>query len=224
MEVWDQGVGIPAAEHENIFEAFHRGEDSASHKPEDAGVGLGLAIFERTAGLLGLTLDLRSVPGRGSLFTVSVPVRAITRNERAAPISVSRAARRYKGVSLTQRLLCVDDDPRILEGLVTLLDGWGCVGAAASDHAGARALIASGPVDVAIVDYQLERSGGGPTGLDLIANLRVSWPSAIVALVTADPSPAIAKNALKLGAVVLRKPVDPARLRELIAQPAVAAE
>ena len=82
--------------------------------------------------------------------------------------------------------------------------------AAASDHASALALMASGPVDVAIVDYQLERSGGGPTGL--------------VALVTADPSPTVAKKTLKLGAVLLRKPVDPARLRELIAQPAIAAE
>lgn len=217
VEVWDQGIGIPAAEHGCIFEAFHRGTNVGSREQEGAGVGLGLAIVERAAGLLGLALDMRSVPGRGSRFAVTVPIVASPGHERLTDVAVSRTVRGEEGESLVKHVLCVDDDPQILEGLRRLLGGWGCAVSSASNHAGALALIANGPVNVAIIDYQLDRGGQGPSGLDLIADLRARWPEAIVALVTADPSPAVAEQATRLGALVLRKPVDPARLRGLLA-------
>lgn len=216
IEVWDSGCGIPAAEHGRIFEAFHRGAGVRWSDDEEAGVGLGLAIVERTARLLGAELDMRSVPGRGSVFAIAVPLADSLGRERAEPLIRAPLARSQAELS-AKRVLCVDDDPRILEGLVALLGGWGCEVVASGNYADAEALIAAGRIDVALVDYQLGRgSGDSGTGLDLIAALRARVPDAVVALVTADSSAAVGQAATRLGAIVLRKPVDPADLRALL--------
>ena len=79
IEVWDTGPGIPAAEQERIFEAFHRSPPLPSERagPGDTGLGLGLATVRRLAGLLGLTVTLRSKIGRGSVFAIVVPAAKI---------------------------------------------------------------------------------------------------------------------------------------------------
>ena len=111
----------------------------------------------------------------------------------------------------------MDDDPLIIEGLVALLGGWGCDVVCSGNYVDAEALIVSGRIDVALIDYQLGRgSADRRTGLDLIADLRARVPDAVVALVTADSSAAVGQAANRLGAVVLRKPVDPNRLRALL--------
>lgn len=223
IEVWDSGVGIPAAEHEHIFEAFHRGAGVGTGEDDGAGVGLGLAIVERTARLLGADLDMRSVPGRGSMFAVSVPIAADPARD---SVPVRPHAPPVRDTELWARqILCVDDDPRILKGLAALLGTWGCEIVSAGDYAGATSLIDGEPVDIALIDYQLDRTTGhGKTGLDLIEALRARKPKAVAVLVTADPSAEIVKKAARLGAHVLRKPVDPRALRELVVRRAVAAE
>lgn len=124
-----------------------------------------------------------------------------------------------------RRVLCVDDDPRILAGLAALLGAWGCEIVSASDYAGAIMLVEQEPIDLALIDYQLGRmTGPGETGLDLIEVLGARQPGAVAALVTADPSAKIAQKAARLGAQVLRKSVDALALRELVVRRAVAAE
>lgn len=225
VEVWDSGIGIPAAEHKRVFEAFHRGTGIGLGEDDGAGVGLGLAIVERTARLLGADLDMRSVPGRGSMFAISVPIAAARGRDTVAE-RVRPHATPVRDTRLwARRVLCVDDDPRILAALAALLGGWGCEIVSADGYAEAIALIAREPIDIALIDYQLGRtSGQGETGLDLIAALGARQPEAIAALVTADPSAGIVQKAARLGADVLRKPVDPRALRELVGRCAIAAE
>lgn len=71
LEVWDSGIGIPAGQQEEAFREFTQltKEKSGSYR----GLGLGLAIVRRLAGLLGHDLEVHSVPGRGSVFRVLVP-------------------------------------------------------------------------------------------------------------------------------------------------------
>src|SRR6185436_12493491 len=71
IQVVDTGPGIPADQHEVVFEEF-----AQLHNPQrdrQQGMGLGLAIVRRLASLLGHAVTLRSVPGKGSTFAVRVP-------------------------------------------------------------------------------------------------------------------------------------------------------
>ncbi len=225
IEVWDSGIGIPASEHERIFEAFHRGAGGRASEDEGAGVGLGLAIVERTARLIGAGLDMRSIPGRGSVFAITLPIATSLGDETPVAEVIPLMVPRARAALPAKRILCVDDDPRIIEGLAALLKGWGCEVVSSGTYADAEPLIATGPIDVAIIDYQLGRgSADDRTGLDLITELRARWPDAVIALVTADSSAAVGQAANRLGAVVLRKPVDPLRLRALLSSGAAAAE
>ncbi len=202
IEVWDTGIGIPAEQYTRVFEEFRRlGPGLAG----DAGVGLGLAIVERIARLLDAPLDLRSTVGRGSMFAVEVPAALAMATTPRLPAAMPAVA--------GARILCVDDELLILGGVAAMLQSWHCTTTTASSYDEAIAALRSEPFDAAFVDYHL---GGERTGLDLLAVLRAHAPAMRLALVTADPSPAVAAAALALGATVVRKPADPAHLRAVL--------
>jgi signal transduction histidine kinase len=77
IEVWDTGPGIPPEEQGRIFEAFHRaaGAERQAAPDQGGGLGLGLATVNQLAALLGLTITVRSIVGKGSVFSVSVPAK-----------------------------------------------------------------------------------------------------------------------------------------------------
>ena len=77
LQVWDQGPGIQANAHQRIFEAFHREEepDACGRRPK--GLGLGLAIVKRFTDRLGYAVQVRSVLGRGSCFSVLIPMQCV---------------------------------------------------------------------------------------------------------------------------------------------------
>ena len=72
IEVWDTGIGIPEEQLQAIFEEFHQLDNPARERSK--GLGLGLAIVQRLADLLGHAVDVRSRPGKGSVFAVEVPL------------------------------------------------------------------------------------------------------------------------------------------------------
>jgi PAS domain S-box-containing protein len=210
IEVWDTGPGIPEQHQRAIFDEFHR-LDRASPWGEQ-GLGLGLSICDRIARLLGLQLELRSEPGRGTVFRVHVPV-ASTPAAPAAAVAQAPTAAPSSLVAVT--VLCVDNEPEILDGMASLMTRWGVGVLTATDAASARELAARARPVVLLADYRLGK--GDPDGLQLLVELcSPDGTTPAGALVTADHSAALAERARELGFPVLRKPVKPGALRALL--------
>ncbi|HYE43579.1 MAG TPA: hybrid sensor histidine kinase/response regulator [Caulobacteraceae bacterium] len=203
FEVHDTGRGIPREQHETGFTEFARLPGRAG---DEVGAGLGLAIVQRIARLLGHHLRLISEPGKGSCFMITAP--------RAAPVAEAAppASRAPRGPVQGLRVLCVDNDPAILDGLCALLRRWGAEPVPAADAA--TALAAQGPLDAAVVDLHL---GEGADGLSVVAVLRARSVDHI-ALITADADEALPGLASAAGAVLMGKPVKPASLKAFLSR------
>src|SRR3954471_21014741 len=151
LEVLDTGLGIPASKQKLVFREFQRLDQGAKVA---RGLGLGLSIVERIGRVLDHPVGLTSTPGRGSVFSVTVPIVAALPAS-VAPLEAPRAvATPLSGL----RVLTIDNEPTILEGMRTLLTGWGCVVTTASDLNGAQDAIRSGgaPPEVVVADYHLD--------------------------------------------------------------------
>jgi Na+/proline symporter/signal transduction histidine kinase/ActR/RegA family two-component response regulator len=205
IEVWDSGPGIASEHQQRIFEEFQR-LDQASPWGEK-GLGLGLSICERIARLLGHRLSLRSRPGSGSCFAIEVPLGDA---RHATPAVAAPAA----AASLPpMRVLCLDNDRDILDGMRLLLARWGVEVVAATTVDEALARVRERAPDAILADYHLHDR---VEGLDALDELRavVDVPGA---LITADATDTLAAQARERGYALLRKPVKPAALRALLA-------
>ncbi len=209
VQVHDTGPGIPVAKRSLIFKEFQRLEETA-HSVR--GLGLGLAIVERIGKVLDHDIELESVPGRGSLFAVELPradVQRATQAEAAAPLTAGK----MQGLSV----LCIDNDPDVLNALRVLLEGWGCTVLAA--QGGAEALARLGETgsepDIILADYHLD----GGTGIEALAGLRARGKArAPVIVITADHSAEVQRTVRARGYALLRKPLRAAALRALMYQ------
>ncbi|KAA2238326.1 hybrid sensor histidine kinase/response regulator [Salinarimonas soli] len=210
LEVRDTGLGIPPSKQRLVFREFQRLDQGARVA---RGLGLGLSIVERIARVLAHPLALASQPGRGSTFSVEMPVTAPVAARAVKDEGRSGVMAPLAGLTV----LAIDNEPAILDGMRTLLTGWGCTVATASSAAEACAEIAGGPVPaVLIADYHLDE---GANGLDAIAAVRAAMGGGVPAvLLTADRTPAVREEASARGVHVLNKPLKPAALRALLAQ------
>jgi signal transduction histidine kinase/ActR/RegA family two-component response regulator len=213
FQVLDTGPGIAFENQRAIFEEFRRLDQQSPWG--EKGLGLGLSICDRIAKILGATLTLRSEPGHGSTFGIRVPRSYSTTVTPPAP---ARPARSPPATTLHGlRVLCVDDDPNILDGMRELLNRWNIQVTCATTSGEAESLTGLHDPDVILVDFHLH---GGPVGLDLLEKLCARSLDGRVrtgALVTANASESLAQSARARGFDVLRKPVRPAALRALIA-------
>jgi Na+/proline symporter/signal transduction histidine kinase len=210
IDVWDTGLGIPASKKREIFKEFHRLDQGAKVA---RGLGLGLSIVERIARVLGHKVELNSVVGRGSRFSMEVPVAAAV-----SQIAVQREMARLDSRQLAGTVvLCVDNDLAILDGMETLLTGWGCRVFKAPDLATAIATVAQTKIapDGLLVDYHLDEGNG----IDAVIELRRRFGADLPAiLITADRTPRVREDARAQDIEVLNKPIKPAALRALLAQ------
>jgi Na+/proline symporter/signal transduction histidine kinase/PAS domain-containing protein/ActR/RegA family two-component response regulator len=215
IEVWDTGAGIPDTHRSAIFEEFRRMNPAG----DEPAAGLGLAIVDRIARLLGAEIDLRSRVGKGSVFAIDAPV--APEAPPALGPALEDAARTQAPLKL--RVLCVDNDPVILDAMARLLRGWGCRPVRARSYGEAIAALHEARFDTALVDFQLDDPRG--TGLDVLAAWREKNPGRPAALITADAAPALADAAEARGAVLMTKPVPPRDLRAFLERaPAAARE
>jgi signal transduction histidine kinase/CheY-like chemotaxis protein len=206
VQVWDTGRGIPADEQGRIFEEFHQlHEPGADRGP---GLGLGLAIVRRLTDLLALKLSLRSAPGRGSSFSVTVPLAAMP--AAADPVPDLPAAQTGALV------LVIDDNAGIREAMGALLRRWGHAPAAGASGPDALAAAAGRRPDLIICDFHL---GQGADGIATIAAIRAEAGAPVPALlITGDSSLGVAESAQAAGLLVLQKPVPNGRLRTAVAR------
>jgi CheY-like chemotaxis protein len=208
ISVHDTGVGIPAEKHHTVFEEFSRLDDTAG---SERGLGLGLSIVERISRVLGHPIDVESEPGKGSHFSVGLPVA-----EAASVPPASEPEPPLAGVA-GALVLCIDNDRQILDGLHTLLTGWDCAILAAMSTEEAVDAVAKAPrlPDLAIIDFHLDTGDG----IAATATLRERFDADLaVILITADRSPDVKAAALRAGIPILHKPVRPAALRAALAQ------
>ncbi|WP_156435808.1 PAS domain-containing hybrid sensor histidine kinase/response regulator, partial [Bradyrhizobium lablabi] len=208
--VYDTGVGIPVGKRGEIFKEFHRLEQGARIA---RGLGLGLSIVERLARVLkhGIAIDANA--SGGSVFSVTVPI-AKGINHTAAVTSATPLSKTPMSGAL---IVCIENDPAILDGMKTLLTAWDAeVIAVADPEAAIAAIEASGnSVTGLLVDYHLDRGNG----VAAIREIRRRFGENIPAiLITADRSPNVRAAAREENIAILNKPVKPASLRALLGQ------
>jgi Na+/proline symporter/signal transduction histidine kinase len=211
LEVWDRGPGIPEDKRQVIFEEFKR-LDSHQTRAEK-GLGLGLAIADGLCRVLGHSLQVRSWPGRGSVFSVTVPL-ATQQIPLPASVPVIDAVR---PVLNGTQVLCVDNEDSILIGMNSLLTRWGCQVWTARNREECQALLDQGVrPHLALVDYHLD---DGETGTQLMAWLRTRLGEPVPGvLISADVRPELVAQVHAAGLDYLAKPVKPAALRALLSR------
>jgi signal transduction histidine kinase/CheY-like chemotaxis protein len=209
LEVWDRGPGIPEDKQQVIFEEFKR-LDSHQTRAEK-GLGLGLAIADGLCRVLGHKLQVRSWPGRGSVFSVSVP---LARAQAALP---AQPAELNGKLPSGARVLCIDNEDSILIGMNSLLTRWGCQVWTARNREECMALLSDGlRPQLALVDYHLD---DGETGTELMAWLRTRLGEPVPGVViSADGRPETVAQVHAAGLDYLAKPVKPAALRALLSR------
>jgi signal transduction histidine kinase/CheY-like chemotaxis protein len=209
INVHDTGVGIPQSKQRDIFMEFHRLDEGAKIA---RGLGLGLSIVERIARVLGGDVEVVSEVGGGSHFAVTVPL------SNAAPVDLPPRdePRLDQGQLVGTAALCIDNEPSVLDGMETLLQGWGCEVIKAPDLETAFAAIDGSRTvpNGLLVDYHLDHGNG----IDAIVALRERLGEVPAILITADRSPTVREQARAEGIQALHKPIKPAALRALLAQ------
>ena len=208
LDVIDTGIGFNKDQHRLLFAEFSRLERGARMAQ---GLGLGLSIVQRLVAALGLTLELDSIEGRGSRFSLFLP---LTRTIRPTT-ELGPAPAEINFGTLGLKVLCVDNERAIIEAMEGLLTHWGCdVRSALSlKQIDKEQLLEGWYPDLVLMDYHLDQT----SGLDAIEWLRHNLGGHLpAALVTADRSPAVRALAEERGIAVVTKPVKPAALRAAI--------
>ena len=208
IEVWDTGPGIPDDQLESIFEEFRRLRPGRDKK----GLGLGLAIVDRISSTLGHPVNVTSRVGRGSTFTITVPTApsGVRETWKARPSGGTRGVASLKGL----KVLCIDNDAQILEGMQALLQNWSCHTLTALSLEDAREVLQSQQPDIMLADYQLDDDRNGLDAMDALQeDFNASIPGI---LITGYLGEEVRDEATHRGYHILYKPLKPAALRALV--------
>ena len=177
------------------------------------GLGLGLAITERIARILGHKLIVRSWPSKGTVFSIDVPLGDPAQVKQTS----STGATSIRSSNLSGiKVLCIDNEPNILQGMEALLNGWSCEVYTATHEEQVMAAFDEAPFvpDIILADYHL---GEIHTGIMALQAMEKLWPHPIPSIViTADRTDIVKEDAAQYGAQVLHKPLKPAALRAMM--------
>jgi signal transduction histidine kinase len=218
LQVWDTGIGIAQKEQSRIFDEFYQTQSNRPLQPHHRkGLGLGLAIVKRLADMTAAPLTLRSRVGRGTVFTLMLPIGRAPRMQ-----AIGNLPKPSLGVTLDRRhIVVVEDEQAVLEGLQVLLKGWGATVSAfdsvtaLSDWLSVLDTSITPRPDLMMVDYRLPAQ---QTGIDAIKALREHFgPDLPAILVTGSSMTQHEEEARQHQFHVLLKPVVPTKLRAMIA-------
>lgn len=210
LQVWDTGPGIPQDKLTEIFQEFKRIRPTGA--PADKGLGLGLAIVDKIARMLGHPVTVDSVEGRGSVFSVEVPLGEIEPSKHQPEEEMPGPDSGLEGA----RIWVVDNDRAICNGMETLLEGWGCrvVTAVSLADLEAKVNLARGRCDVILADYHLDNDDNG---VDVVAEVNRRRAAAVpVLMITANYSNDLKQHIRNQGYLLMNKPVKPLKLRSAL--------
>ena len=210
IEIWDTGIGIPASELDAVFEEYHQVDNPARERSR--GLGLGLSIVKSLCDLLGHKIRVRSLPGKGSVFSIEVPIAPGASPQ--APILAHGIAPLAQDPVPTPSttILIVEDDPEVREYLALFLNEQGFQTVTAFDGPAALALMADRQYhpDLVLADYNLPN---GLTGVEVSQRLRKELDFKVpVVILTGDISTMALRDIALHDCVQFSKPV---KLREL---------
>ncbi len=230
LQVWDSGPGIGPADQQRIFEAFVQLGNPARERSQ--GLGLGLAIVQRAASLLDHAVGVRSVVGRGSVFSVTMPAATLVQAHGSAHGSAHGGAHGIGGTAASdnalqaahtgasaalpaipaRRVLVIEDDRGLRDTLVSLLQSWGVAEVHAGDSLANVKALPAGHWDLVVSDHRL----GDGTGREVIAHLRAQQPMLPALILTGDTSPEQLAELASSGLPVLHKPFRSEKMRAMI--------
>ncbi|CCB66516.1 chemotaxis protein CheB [Hyphomicrobium sp. MC1] len=211
IQVWDTGIGIPEKDYQAIFGEFHQLDNAARERSR--GLGLGLSIVQRLGRLLGHQVSVRSVPGKGSVFTVDIDMR---RSGADRPLASQRPESKPADPDAARGgsdILVVEDDPELRQLLELLLEGEGHRAVTAPDGVAAQAMLERRAIrpDLILTDFNLPN---GLNGLQLATALRKKFElKTPVIILTGDISTETLRDIAGANCVQLNKPVN---VQELI--------
>jgi Na+/proline symporter/signal transduction histidine kinase len=207
IEVLDNGPGIPEDKQTMVFEQFTQLDNQRSSL--SGGLGLGLNITQSLAKLLGHPLALSSQVNMGCKFTLGV--------ERTLAQRESLAVKPVVNLGLSNvTVMCIDNDPDVLGGMVELLSVWGCNVLAADSYHQALSIFNEhkNDIEILLVDYQLDADFNG---IALITELRkLSRHYVPAVLITATTESNLEEKALAADIGFMRKLIKPAALRAMM--------
>lgn len=215
ITVRDTGIGIPADHLDRIFDEFH--QVGNPERDRQQGLGLGLAIVRRISRLLDHPIEVESVAGRGSRFSVLVALGSVG-STAPAPASSSPLA----GVG--RLAVLVDDDAIVLMGLHAMLSDWGydVVAAGDADQAMAELAAEDRRPDIVIADYRLRARR---VGTEVILRVRERYGANVPGVIlTGETGPECQQDAALHGLMVVHKPVTPRQLAAVLSRELSAAE
>jgi signal transduction histidine kinase len=204
LDIIDTGIGFKPDQHQLILAEFSRLESGSRMA---RGLGLGLSIVDRLAKVLGLVLEIESVEGRGSRFSIYLP-----QHKGKPPIVVTPGPAPIGGRVDGLQVLCVDNEPDVLHAMEALFRSWDCdVRCYLSMREIDRdQLLLRWTPDIVVMDYHLDQT----SGLDAVEWLRQNLGSHLPAvLATAERSSSVRDLAASRGIPLVTKPVKPAALR-----------
>ena len=211
LQVWDTGPGIPEDKLTEIFQEFKRISPAGSH--QDKGLGLGLAIVDKISRMLGHEVTVSSIEGKGSVFSVKVP---LGRLQPRQPVADQNRTVSFDSGLGGARIWVIDNDPAICEGMKTLLEGWDCqvVTALSLDDLESQLDPVSATVDLILADYHLDNDANG---VDVVAEIngRRRCPAPVI-MITANYTNELKQQIRDLGHLLMNKPVKPLKLRSAL--------
>jgi len=209
VEVWDTGEGIPADQHEKIFEEFYQLRNPERDRRK--GLGLGLSTVQRVASLMGCPLTVRSKVNKGSMFAIEVPL-----GLEAQPYThVLTAEIKVPDLLANRTIVVVDDEASIRLGMQTLLESWGChcIAAPGAQEAIEELKNKKAP-DFIIADFRLRDN---QNGIEAVRALRAALGHSIPAVVlSGDTASDRLREVSAAGLTMLHKPLKAVRLRALL--------
>lgn len=211
IDVADSGMGIPADQHEAVFEEYVQLDNPT--RDAKKGLGIGLALVKRLCELLEVDLQLKSDTGEGSIFSILVP-EAHTASDKNTEGLDDDVARPQSDEDIV--VLYIEDNEAILDSVTLLLELQGFQVHPAADGLIAETLLQDGlKPNIIVSDFRLP----GRNGVEVISASRLSLNRTIPAIImTGDTSAKQIENAGLIACAILHKPAEPGEIAETIRQ------